>query len=94
MPVKSLFATPFYQDVAADADLLAELEHSCRVFEKEDKAGRLWSKQNAYPGYTSYSSLNDLPLPAARAGTGGVAVMVTVAPALSARPSLTTRLTT
>jgi uncharacterized protein (TIGR02466 family) len=61
MPIKSLFATPFYQDAAADAGLLAELEHSCRVFEKEDKAGRLWSKENAYPGYTSYSSLDDLP---------------------------------
>ncbi|KAK0341717.1 hypothetical protein LTR94_025257, partial [Friedmanniomyces endolithicus] len=27
----------------------------------EDEAGRLWCQQNAYRGYTSYGSLNDLP---------------------------------
>jgi uncharacterized protein (TIGR02466 family) len=27
----------------------------------EDQAGRAWCKANAYPGYTSYASLNDLP---------------------------------
>lgn len=28
---------------------------------EEDEAGRRWCKANAYRGYTSYGSLNDLP---------------------------------
>ena len=28
---------------------------------KEDKAGRAWCRENGYQGYTSYSSLDDLP---------------------------------
>lgn len=62
MPVRSLFATPFYHDVAVDAALLEELEHSCRTLAKDDRAGRAWSKENRYPGYTSYASLDDLPM--------------------------------
>lgn len=27
----------------------------------EDKAGRRWSRDHGYGGYTSYASLNDLP---------------------------------
>lgn len=29
---------------------------------REDHAGRRWAKQHGYRGYTSYASLNDLPL--------------------------------
>lgn len=61
MPVRSLFATPFYDNHIGDAALLAELEHSCRVFARDDRAGRAWSKAKGYRGYTSYASLDDLP---------------------------------
>lgn len=61
MPVRSLFATPFYDaDLGSDA-LLGELEHSCRVLAQDDGAGRRWSRDNGYKGYTSYASLDDLP---------------------------------
>lgn len=61
MPVRSLFATPFYDNQIGDAALLAELEHSCRMLSEEDRAGRAWSKAKSYRGYTSYASLADLP---------------------------------
>lgn len=62
MPVRSLFATPFY-DARIDAPkLLAALEQSCRALAQDDGAGRRWSKEHGYPGYTSYASLNDLPM--------------------------------
>ncbi len=62
MPARSLFATPLYADALGDAALLAELEHSCRALARDDTAGRRWAKDNRYPGYTSYASLNDLPV--------------------------------
>ena len=61
MPVRQLFATPFYEDRLDDADLLAELDHSCRSLARDDIAGRRWSKAHGYRGYTSYASLADLP---------------------------------
>ena len=62
MSIRTLFATPFYEDKIADPALLAELEHSCRTLSVDDRAGRNWCRENAYPGYTSYASLNDLPM--------------------------------
>jgi uncharacterized protein (TIGR02466 family) len=62
MPVRNLFATPFYSADLADARLLAELAHSCRSLAAADSAGRRWCRDNAYAGYTSYASLDDLPL--------------------------------
>ena len=61
MSVRSLFATPVYEGALGDARLLDELEQSCLMFAQEDRAGRAWSKQHNYRGYTSYASLNDLP---------------------------------
>ena len=61
MPVRTLFATPFYEDSIADAALLAGLERSCRALAQEDRAGRRWSREQGYRGYTSYASLADLP---------------------------------
>jgi uncharacterized protein (TIGR02466 family) len=61
MTIRTLFATPFYQDSVADAGLLAELAHSCRSLAADDAAGRRWCRDNGYPGYTSYASLADLP---------------------------------
>lgn len=62
MSIRTLFATPFYEDSIADPDLLEDLEHSCRMLAQDDRAGRNWCRENAYPGYTSYASLNDLPM--------------------------------
>lgn len=62
MPVRSLFTTPFYEDALSDDALLKELEASCRAVAKADKAGQAWSADHGYGGYTSYASLNDLPL--------------------------------
>lgn len=61
MPGRSIFATALYEaDVTNDA-LLAELAHSIRTLAQDDGAGRRWSKEHRYAGYTSYASLNDLP---------------------------------
>jgi uncharacterized protein (TIGR02466 family) len=62
MSVRSLFATRFYEGALADDRLLGELAHSCRTLAAEDRAGRQWSKAHGYRGYTSYASLDDLPL--------------------------------
>lgn len=61
MPVRSLFATQFYEAAIGSPQLLAELEESCRMFAEEDGAGRRWSRDHGYRGYTSYASLGDLP---------------------------------
>src|SRR4029079_6870460 len=44
-----------------DDRLLADLAHSIRSLAADDEAGRGWSKEHRYAGYTSYASLNDLP---------------------------------
>lgn len=62
MTVRSLFATPFYEGRLKKAALVAELDRSCRALAEDDRAGRAWSKAHGYRGYTSYASLNDLPL--------------------------------
>lgn len=62
MPTRSLFATQFYEGRINDADLIAEVEASVRALAEDDRAGRGWSKANGYRGYTSYASLDDLPL--------------------------------
>ena len=59
----SLFATPVRRARLDDSKALNdEINEAIRLFAKEDRAGRAWSAQNAYPGYTSYGSLDDLPL--------------------------------
>ena len=59
--VRSLFITKLYEAELGDPKLLAELAHSIRTLAADDEAGRRWSKENRYAGYTSYASLNDLP---------------------------------
>ena len=62
--IESLFATRLYRAALSelgpkiDAD---ELENSCLVIAEDDEAGQDWCEENAYPGYTSYASLTDLP---------------------------------
>ena len=62
MTIRTLFTTPFYESSLGDAALLEELEQSCRALEQDDIAGRNWSKEHGYKGYTSYASLNDLTI--------------------------------
>jgi uncharacterized protein (TIGR02466 family) len=61
MPIRSLFATLFYEAGLAAPALVAELDEACRALAEEDGAGRRWSREHGYRGYTSYASLNDLP---------------------------------
>jgi uncharacterized protein (TIGR02466 family) len=59
--VRSLFVTRLYEAELAKKELLAEVAHSIRTLAREDEAGRRWSKEHRYAGYTSYASLDDLP---------------------------------
>ncbi len=59
--IRTLFTTPIYQAQLADPALLAALAHAARTFAADDRAGRAWSRDNRYKGYTSYASLDDLP---------------------------------
>ena len=61
MSVRSLFVTRLYEDEVKSSDLLADLAYSIRSIAAGDTAGRRWSREHHYPGYTSYASLNDLP---------------------------------
>lgn len=61
MAVKSLFATRLYEAELGVDSILSELAYSIRWLAEDDQAGRAWSKEHRYAGYTSYASLNDLP---------------------------------
>jgi uncharacterized protein (TIGR02466 family) len=61
MMMLNLFVTRLYEAEIGDEALLAELAHSIRSLAADDHAGRRWSKDHLYAGYTSYASLNDLP---------------------------------
>ena len=61
MTTRTLFATPLYEERLDDAHLLGELAHSIRSLAEDDAAGRRWSRDKGYRGYTSYASLDDLP---------------------------------
>jgi uncharacterized protein (TIGR02466 family) len=61
--IETLFATRLYRKVLPRAGVLnAELARTCIAISREDRAGQRWSKEHGYTGYTSYASLNDLPL--------------------------------
>ena len=62
MTIRALFPTLLYQDDLGDAGLIEELEHSVRALAEDDRAGRRWCKDHGYRGYTSYASLDDLPI--------------------------------
>lgn len=61
MTTRTLFPTHFYEAALGNPALLAELAEACRELAAEDRAGRAWSREHGYHGYTSYASLNDLP---------------------------------
>jgi uncharacterized protein (TIGR02466 family) len=58
--VRRLFVTQLYEAELADDELMAELAHSIRTLAEDDEAGRRWSREHHYAGYTSYASLDDL----------------------------------
>jgi uncharacterized protein (TIGR02466 family) len=59
--VRTLFATRLYEAELGAPDLLTDLAGSTHALAEADEAGRRWSCEHRYPGYTSYASLNDLP---------------------------------
>ena len=61
MSIRSLFTTRLYETQLDSPELLADLAYSIRGLARDDAAGRRWSREHHYPGYTSYASLNDLP---------------------------------
>ncbi len=60
MPMRLLFPTSLYEG-EIDPGILADLAHSIRSLAQDDAAGRGWSREHGYAGYTSYASLDDLP---------------------------------
>ncbi|MDE0522319.1 MAG: TIGR02466 family protein [Boseongicola sp.] len=61
MTTRSLFATRVYHARLPDEIDVQELEASCLSIAEDDEAGQRWCEENGFPGYTSYSSLADLP---------------------------------
>lgn len=62
--ITSYFASKIYRAETASGGgkrLLANLEAACQSIAEDDAAGQNWCRTHAYPGYTSYASLNDLP---------------------------------
>ncbi|MEX0337755.1 MAG: TIGR02466 family protein [Arenibacterium sp.] len=62
--ISSLFVTRLYRAKLAEHGHALdpeELEASCYAIAEEDEAGQNWCEDNAFPGYTSYASLSDLP---------------------------------
>jgi uncharacterized protein (TIGR02466 family) len=63
--IRDLFVTRVYEARLAEErgfeTFNAELAEACDMLALEDRAGRAWCKANAYGGYTSYASLDDLP---------------------------------
>ena len=66
MSLRPLFVTQVYEASLAEgrgwAEFNEQLIDVVRMMAEEDAAGRRWCRDNAYRGYTSYASLNDLPL--------------------------------
>ena len=62
--INSLFVTRLYRAAVSEfgkAPDAAELEAACLSIAEDDEAGQRWCEDNDFPGYTSYSSLDDLP---------------------------------
>ena len=60
--IQDLFPTRIYRaDKAGTARLNGDLEMAALSLAHDDRAGQRWCEAHGYPGYTSYSSLNDLP---------------------------------
>ena len=62
MASRPLFVTRFYEGKLDAPELIDELHDACLALVEEDQAGRRWCREHGYRGYTSYASLNDLPV--------------------------------
>lgn len=62
MPEITLFSTTIARTPLADQTLLDALAEAIWMVEDGDQAGHDWCEREGYPGYTSYASLDDLPL--------------------------------
>lgn len=63
--IESLFATKIYRAELGGPSgkrLVRDLEAACHSLAQDDGAGQGWCLEKGYPGYTSYASLDDLPL--------------------------------
>lgn len=61
--IHSLFVSRLYRAALSElgkAPDPAELELTCLSVAEDDLAGQKWCEENDFPGYTSYSSLDDL----------------------------------
>lgn len=58
---QTLFVSKLYRATIEDEKLRAEVSRSCVAIAGQDEAGKAWSAEHGYRGYTSYASLNDLP---------------------------------
>jgi uncharacterized protein (TIGR02466 family) len=61
MALSPLFVTEIYEASAGTAALARDVAHTAEVMAVDDRAGAAWCRNNGYPGYTSYASLDDLP---------------------------------
>ncbi len=57
-----LFATPLVEARVQTPGLVSELEQAIWMLEDGDSAGHRWCERQGYDGYTSYASLDDLPI--------------------------------
>ena len=63
--IDQVFATSIYSAKLGGQGskvFLDELRMACRSIAQEDGAGQRWSEEAGYKGYTSYASLDDLPV--------------------------------
>ncbi len=62
MSTRPLFVTRVYEaDLSAEPGFsAADLTAAARAIADQDLAGQAWARDNAYGGYTSYASLDDL----------------------------------
>lgn len=60
--IATYFATPIAQAQLGQADLVAALREAIWMLEDGDEAGGRWCDEQGYDGYTSYASLDDLPV--------------------------------
>jgi uncharacterized protein (TIGR02466 family) len=58
--IATLFVTKLYR-APVEGVGAHDVAAACRAIAAEDEAGKRWSKEHGYRGYTSYASLNDLP---------------------------------
>lgn len=62
MPARSFFPTVLWQEpLKLPAKFHERLAEECYAFREMDDVGLAWSRKNYAAGYTSYSSLSDLP---------------------------------